>query len=85
MVASLWRLAKVWLLILGICSCKFGSITGDGSDAEQEEIADLEAELDAQLKARHFTNQWAIHVEGGPDVAEAVARDLGYVNHGQVG
>lgn len=32
-----------------------------------------------------FTNQWAVHIEGGPEVARTVAEDLGYGYGGQVG
>lgn len=32
-----------------------------------------------------YTNQWAVHIPGGPLVASQVARDLGYLNIGQIG
>lgn len=32
----------------------------------------------------HYTRQWAVEVHGGPDVADQVARDHGFVNLGQV-
>lgn len=32
----------------------------------------------------HFTHQWAVHIEGGRDVADRVARDHGFINKGQV-
>uniref|UniRef100_T1JDD6 furin n=1 Tax=Strigamia maritima TaxID=126957 RepID=T1JDD6_STRMM len=32
----------------------------------------------------HYFNQWAVHILGGPDNAERIARDLGYVNRGQI-
>lgn len=32
----------------------------------------------------HYTRQWAVHVEGGPQVADEVANDHGFDNHGQV-
>jgi len=31
-----------------------------------------------------YLNQWAAHIPGGRDVAQRVASELGYVNHGQV-
>lgn len=31
-----------------------------------------------------YLNQWAVHIPGGHDVAQRVANELGYVNHGQV-
>lgn len=31
-----------------------------------------------------FTNEWAVDIPGGPDVAQAVARDLGYIYLGPV-
>lgn len=82
---SLKRLWQI-ILVLGICSQLSSGTRGDGkiNKAEQAEIDDLEEELDEELRERHFTNEWAIHVEGGDDVANAVARDLGYDNYGQV-
>lgn len=38
-----------------------------------------------QLVSAHYTRQWAVHIDGGPEVADAVARDHGFVNLGQVG
>lgn len=32
----------------------------------------------------HYTRQWAVHILGGPEVADAVARDHGFINMGQV-
>lgn len=32
----------------------------------------------------HYTRQWAVHLNGGPEVADEVARDHGFVNLGQV-
>lgn len=32
----------------------------------------------------HYTHQWAVHIEGGEQVAEEVARDHGFTNHGLV-
>ncbi|XP_026676352.1 neuroendocrine convertase 1-like [Diaphorina citri] len=29
-------------------------------------------------RAEHFLNQWAVHISGGPDIAEQVAEDLGF-------
>ena len=31
-----------------------------------------------------YVNQWAVHIPGGHDVAQRVANELGYINHGQV-
>jgi len=31
-----------------------------------------------------YLNQWAVHIPGGHDIAQRVANELGYVNHGQV-
>lgn len=31
-----------------------------------------------------YLNQWAVHIPGGQDVAQRVANELGYINHGQV-
>jgi len=31
-----------------------------------------------------YLNQWAVHIPGGHDVAKRVARELGYINYGQV-
>ncbi|XP_049791939.1 furin-like [Schistocerca nitens] len=33
---------------------------------------------------QRYTRQWAVHVEGGPPVADAVAAKHGFVNLGQV-
>lgn len=38
-----------------------------------------------QFVSAHYTRQWAVHIDGGPEVADAVARDHGFVNLGQVG
>lgn len=32
-----------------------------------------------------FTNTWAVHIPGGPAVADRVARKHGFLNQGQVG
>nr|CAH7745732.1 unnamed protein product [Callosobruchus chinensis] len=32
----------------------------------------------------HYTHQWAVHIEGGPRVADSVARDHGFINHGLI-
>ncbi|CAH1158384.1 unnamed protein product [Phyllotreta striolata] len=32
----------------------------------------------------HYTQQWAVHIQGGKEVAEAVARDHGFTNHGLI-
>lgn len=32
----------------------------------------------------HYTRQWAVHIIGGPEVANSVARDHGFINMGQV-
>lgn len=32
-----------------------------------------------------FTNTWAVHISGGPAVADSVARKHGFHNLGQVG
>ncbi|XP_049818358.1 furin-like protease 1, isoforms 1/1-X/2 isoform X2 [Aethina tumida] len=32
----------------------------------------------------HYTHQWAVHIEGGEQVAEEVARDHGFTNHGLI-
>lgn len=36
------------------------------------------------LSEAHYTQQWAVHIEGGPQVADEVARDHGFENQGQV-
>ncbi|RZC40349.1 hypothetical protein BDFB_002889 [Asbolus verrucosus] len=36
------------------------------------------------LSEAHYTQQWAVHIEGGPQVADEVARDHGFDNQGQV-
>jgi hypothetical protein len=36
------------------------------------------------LSEAHYTQQWAVHIEGGPQVADEVARDHGFANQGQV-
>lgn len=32
-----------------------------------------------------YTNQWAVHIEGGPDVAQQVAREHGFQYLDKVG
>lgn len=32
-----------------------------------------------------FTNTWAVHISGGPAVADRLARKHGFLNQGQVG
>lgn len=32
----------------------------------------------------HYTQQWAVHIEGGAKIADEVARDHGFINHGVV-
>lgn len=74
------------LLVLGICSHAPGTLGKSRfSQAEQDEIESLEEELDAELMKRHYVNEWAIRTDGGPDVADAVAKDLGYDNKGRIG
>lgn len=34
--------------------------------------------------AVHYTPQWAVHVQGGPQVADSIAAKHGFVNHGEV-
>jgi furin len=36
------------------------------------------------LSEAHYTQQWAVHIEGGPQVADEVARDHGFANQGQI-
>nr|XP_008199422.1 PREDICTED: furin-like protease 1, isoform 1-CRR isoform X4 [Tribolium castaneum] len=36
------------------------------------------------LSEAHYTQQWAVHIEGGPQVADEVARDHGFENQGQI-
>lgn len=31
-----------------------------------------------------YTNTWAVHVPGGPTVADGIAKKHGFINHGQV-
>jgi len=33
---------------------------------------------------KQYSNSWAVLVEGGPMVAEELARKYGFINHGQV-
>lgn len=40
--------------------------------------------LQLQVDAAHYTPQWAVHVSGGPDVAQQVAQRNGFVYLGQV-
>ncbi|ELT90904.1 hypothetical protein CAPTEDRAFT_121853 [Capitella teleta] len=72
-----------WILVLGIL-CNTHGILGEFNQAQQDEIESLEEELDAELKERHFTNEWAIRAEGGVEVVDAIARDLGYDNTGPI-
>ncbi|XP_072402014.1 furin-like protease 1 isoform X1 [Diabrotica undecimpunctata] len=37
-----------------------------------------------RLSNGHYTQQWAVHIQGGKDVADEVARDHGFVNHGVI-
>nr|XP_023026038.1 furin-like protease 1 isoform X2 [Leptinotarsa decemlineata] len=32
----------------------------------------------------HYSHQWAVHIEGGPKVADEVAEDHGFINHGLI-
>ncbi|KAJ8968361.1 hypothetical protein NQ317_009524 [Molorchus minor] len=32
----------------------------------------------------HYTQQWAVHIKGGPGVADEVAKDHGFINHGLI-
>jgi hypothetical protein len=68
------------LLVLGTCASRSEAL----SRAEQDEVESLEKELDREMQERHFTNEWAVHVRGGRDVVDAIARDLGYESQGQV-
>ncbi|XP_044765837.1 furin-like protease 1 [Coccinella septempunctata] len=36
------------------------------------------------LVSAHFTHQWAVHIQGGKEVADRVARDHGFINRGQI-
>ncbi|XP_063929314.1 furin-like protease 1 isoform X3 [Zophobas morio] len=36
------------------------------------------------ISEAHYTQQWAVHIEGGPQVADEVARDHGFENQGQI-
>lgn len=44
--------------------------------------------LTAQLKwnyaAEVFTNTWAVQITGGPEEADRIAREHGFINHGNV-
>lgn len=31
-----------------------------------------------------YTNTWAVHIEGGPQEADRIARKHGFINHGNV-
>lgn len=32
----------------------------------------------------HYTQQWVVHIDGGPEVADSVAKDHGFTNLGTV-
>lgn len=34
--------------------------------------------------AKSFNNEWTVEVDGGPEVAQLIALDLGYVYQGEV-
>ncbi|CAH0562213.1 unnamed protein product [Brassicogethes aeneus] len=36
------------------------------------------------LISAHYTHQWAVHINGGQDVADEVANDHGFINHGLI-
>lgn len=40
--------------------------------------------MDQAVKAKEYTNEFAVHVDGGPEEADRVARDHGFTNTGQV-
>lgn len=46
----------------------------------------LALELTAELTAAEevYTNTWAVHIEGGPQEADRIARKHGFINHGNV-
>lgn len=37
-----------------------------------------------QFCTAHYTQQWALHISGGRDVADQVAKDHGFTNVGEV-
>uniref|UniRef100_A0A673X627 Furin (paired basic amino acid cleaving enzyme) b n=1 Tax=Salmo trutta TaxID=8032 RepID=A0A673X627_SALTR len=46
----------------------------------------LALELTAELTSAEevYTNTWAVHIEGGPQEADRIARKHGFINHGNV-
>lgn len=37
-----------------------------------------------KFSTAHYTQQWAVHISGGKEVADDVAADHGFVNLGEV-
>lgn len=44
----------------------------------------LAAALPSTAAGEVYTNTWAVHIQGGPEEADRVARKHGFVNHGNV-
>lgn len=40
--------------------------------------------IHVNLIKAHYTQQWAVHIEGGSKIADEVATDHGFINHGLV-
>ena len=80
-------LVRAWLCLILLCNHHHQAASlGEGAQDDADmDLTELEAELKHEFEERHFTNEWAIHVEGGPEVADQVARELGYRNTGQIG
>lgn len=44
----------------------------------------LKATLNRADAAEVYANTWAVEIEGGPEEADRIAREHGFVNHGNV-
>lgn len=63
-------------LLLPLCALYVGAWATAGAGAASADVHD---------NGGHFTRTWAVHVEGGSHVADQVAADHGFINHGEVG
>lgn len=71
-----------WTVLLVICAV--GSSTSTSASAPATRDAAAAADDGGDVETPTYTDQWAVHVEGGPQVADEVAQRNDFINLGQV-
>ena len=78
---------QVFILLVILCvtfkrGC-FGYVGGNGGGYVEGDH-DGHSGYNSEGREGGFTGEYAVHIKGGPAVAQEVARELGYTFHGQV-